>query len=106
MYTISCPSLFFVNSSLSEIDREVVVIALSYFDRYASRHTAILAEPLFQLVAMTSLYLAVKLHSTRKLSVKSIVSSFQRLQVHCDTDMLSCPHLKSSPYLLSLSSPP
>ena len=93
-----------MNSSLSEIDREVVGIALSYFDRYASRHTAILAEPLFQLVAMTSLYLAVKLHSTRKLSVKSIVSSFQRrLQVHCDTDMLKSLRRIFS---LSLPSPP
>ena len=59
--------------SCSDIDREVVAIALSYFDRYVSNHTAI-AETLFQLVAMTSLYLAVKLHSTRKISVSSMVS--------------------------------
>lgn len=48
-------------------------ISLSYFDRYLSRHTSI-DETLYQLVAMTSLYVAVKLHSTRKISVASMVS--------------------------------
>lgn len=56
-----------------DIDRDVVSIALFYFDRYLSFHTPI-AESLFQLVAMTSLYLAVKVHSTRKISVAGIVS--------------------------------
>ena len=60
--------------SFSDLDREVVGIALSYFDRFVSHHTSI-AESLFQLVAMTSLYIAVKLHSTRKISVESMVSS-------------------------------
>jgi len=56
------------------IDRDVVSIALSYFDRYLSLcHTSI-ADTVFQLVAMTSLYLAVKCHSTRKISVSSIAS--------------------------------
>lgn len=54
-----------------DIDRDVVSISLSYFDRYISRHTSI-DETLYQLVAMTSLYLAVKLHSTRKISVSSM----------------------------------
>ncbi|KAL7535812.1 hypothetical protein ACHAXR_006749 [Thalassiosira sp. AJA248-18] len=56
-----------------DIDRDVVSTALSYFDRYLSCHTSV-AENMFQLVAMTSLYLAVKLHSTRKISVYSISS--------------------------------
>mmetsp|Transcript_6286 Transcript_6286/g.15628 ORF Transcript_6286/g.15628 Transcript_6286/m.15628 type:complete len:274 (+) Transcript_6286:205-1026(+) len=54
-----------------DIDRDVVSIALSYFDRYLAHHTSI-AKALYQLVAMTSLYLAVKLHSTRKISVSSM----------------------------------
>ena len=57
----------------SDIDRDVVSISLSYFDRYLSRHASI-DETLYQLVAMTSLYVAVKLHSTRKISVASMVS--------------------------------
>lgn len=56
-----------------DIDRDVVSIALSYFDRYLSCHASI-HETMFQLVAMTSLYLAVKLHSTKKISVYSISS--------------------------------
>jgi len=55
----------------SDIDRDVVSISLSYFDRYLSRRASI-DEALYQLVAMTSLYLAVKLHSTRKISVSSM----------------------------------
>lgn len=57
------------------IDRDVVSIALSYFDRYLSCHTSIAdTDTVFQLVAMTSIYLAVKLHSTRKISISSISS--------------------------------
>ena len=67
--------LFLLNAQcFSDIDRDVVSIALFYFDRYLSFHMPI-AESLFQLVAMTSLYLAVKVHSTRKISVAGIVSS-------------------------------
>ena len=55
----------------SELDRDIVGISLSYFDRYLSRHTSI-DETLYQLVALTSLYLAVKLHSTRKISISSM----------------------------------
>lgn len=55
------------------IERDVVGIALFYFDKYASCQTPC-SESVLQLVAMTSLFLAVKLHSTRKISVTSIVS--------------------------------
>ena len=48
-------------------------ITLFYFDRYCAFHTN-LDEALYQLVAMTSLYLAVKIHSPRKISVASMVS--------------------------------
>lgn len=67
---VHCHSLLII---CSDIDRDVVSISLSYFDRYLSRHTSI-DETLYQLVAMTSLYVAVKLHSTRKISVASMVS--------------------------------
>ena len=67
---VHCHSLLIM---CSDIDRDVVSISLSYFDRYLSRHTSI-DETLYQLVAMTSLYVAVKLHSTRKISVASMVS--------------------------------
>mmetsp|Transcript_18880 Transcript_18880/g.40475 ORF Transcript_18880/g.40475 Transcript_18880/m.40475 type:complete len:285 (+) Transcript_18880:175-1029(+) len=56
-----------------DIDRDVVGISLFYFDKYLSLQTQF-AESLVQLVAMTSLYLAVKLNSTRKISVSSIVA--------------------------------
>lgn len=60
------------SASHSDIDRDVVSIALSYFDRYLSCHQS-LDETLFQLVAMTSLYLSVKMHSTKKISIASMV---------------------------------
>lgn len=44
---------------------------MNILDRYLSRHLSI-GESVYQLVAMTSLYLAVKLHSTRKISVSSM----------------------------------
>jgi len=56
-----------------DIDRDVVSITLFYFDRYCAFHTN-LDEALYQLVAMTSLYLAVKIHSPRKISVASMVT--------------------------------
>ncbi|KAI2503763.1 Cyclin [Fragilaria crotonensis] len=49
-----------------EFDREVVSIALSYLDRVVSMKTKHSGEPMhrrdFQLVAVTCLYLAIKLH--------------------------------------------
>lgn len=56
-----------------DIDRGVVGIALAYFDRYLTLHTS-MNEALVQLVAMTSLYLAVKVHSTKKISVSCMAS--------------------------------
>ena len=39
----------------SNLDRDVVSVALSYFDRYVSRHGPFIAETIFELVAMTLL---------------------------------------------------
>jgi len=55
-----------------DMDRDLVFIAMSYFDRYLSRYSV--DETLTQLVAMTCLYLAVKVHSSKKISISSIVS--------------------------------
>mmetsp|Transcript_24482 Transcript_24482/g.51279 ORF Transcript_24482/g.51279 Transcript_24482/m.51279 type:complete len:279 (+) Transcript_24482:363-1199(+) len=58
-----------------DIDRGVVSIALDYFDRFLSCQTSSsIAEISFQLVSMTALYLAAKLHSTRKISASSMSS--------------------------------
>lgn len=54
------------------MDRDLVFIAMSYFDRYLSRYSV--DETLTQLVAMTCLYLAVKVHSSKKISISSFVS--------------------------------
>jgi hypothetical protein len=54
------------------MDRDLVFIAMSFFDRYLSRYHV--DETLTQLVAMTCLYLAVKVHSSKKISISSIVS--------------------------------
>lgn len=61
------------------IERGIVGIALDYFDRYLSKISfqKSMNEVLVQLVAITSLYLAVKVHSTRKISVSSMISLSQ-----------------------------
>lgn len=56
----------------SDMDRDLVFVAMSFFDRYLSRYSV--DETLTQLVAMTCLYLAVKVHSSKKISITSIVS--------------------------------
>lgn len=56
----------------SDMDRDLVFIAMSFFDRFLSRYQV--DETLTQLVAMTCLYLAIKVHSSKKISIASIVS--------------------------------
>lgn len=56
-----------------KIDRDVVGIALSYFDRYLSSQAS-MKQTSIKLAAMTCLYLAVKLHSTRKISISCMSS--------------------------------
>jgi len=61
-----------------DIDRDNVGTAMFYFDRYLSLHKRkSINENLIQLVAMTSLYLSVKLHGTKKISVSCMSSLSQ-----------------------------
>mmetsp|Transcript_5840 Transcript_5840/g.12774 ORF Transcript_5840/g.12774 Transcript_5840/m.12774 type:complete len:337 (-) Transcript_5840:170-1180(-) len=54
-----------------DFNREVVSITMSYLDRYLA--TRIVNSRIFQLAAMTALYLAVKLYEPGKLRVSSLV---------------------------------
>jgi hypothetical protein len=54
-----------------DFSREVVSISLHYLDRFlATRHCS---KKVFQLAAMTSLFLAIKLYEPGKLSMKSMI---------------------------------
>ncbi len=55
----------------TDLDRELVSISTFYLDRYLS--TRYVNEELFQLVAMASIYLAIKIHSPKKIAIRSIV---------------------------------
>ena len=54
-----------------DFSREVVSIAMNYLDRYLA--TKIVNKKVFQLAAMTALFLAVKLHERSKLSMSSMI---------------------------------
>eukprot|EP00527_Entomoneis_sp_CCMP2396_P001644 CAMPEP_0198147810 /NCGR_PEP_ID=MMETSP1443-20131203/37897_1 /TAXON_ID=186043 /ORGANISM="Entomoneis sp., Strain CCMP2396" /LENGTH=344 /DNA_ID=CAMNT_0043812297 /DNA_START=204 /DNA_END=1238 /DNA_ORIENTATION=+ len=54
-----------------DFSREVVAIAMNYLDRYLA--TKIVNKKVFQLAAMTALFLAVKLHEPSKLSMASMI---------------------------------
>jgi lipoyl(octanoyl) transferase len=60
-----CEWIFEVVDHFS-FDREVVSVALYYLDRVSSKHTEVSGKPVpkrqFQLIAVTSLYIAIKLH--------------------------------------------
>ena len=67
--TKSCSSLlilrFYELVDHYGFDREVVGIALNYFDRYLSKRSSPengLAREMYQLIAMSSLFLAIKVH--------------------------------------------
>lgn len=64
-----------------DIEREVVAISTYYLDQYLS--TRYVDEELFQLVAITCIYLAIKLHSHQKVAIKCI-ASMGRGMVHPD----------------------
>ncbi|KAK1737948.1 cyclin family protein [Skeletonema marinoi] len=55
-----------------ELGRDVVSYAMSYFDRIVPHYG--INDTLVQLVAMTCLYLAIKVHCSKKISVQSMVS--------------------------------
>ena len=54
-----------------DLSREVVTISIHYLDRYLS--TRAVTKKMFQLVAMTTLYLAIKLYEPGSLSMKSMI---------------------------------
>ena len=56
------------------MNRDLVYITMSFFDRYLSRVPVLVSDHMTtQLVAMTSLYLAIKVHSVKKLSIANII---------------------------------
>ncbi|KAL7536937.1 hypothetical protein ACHAXR_007492 [Thalassiosira sp. AJA248-18] len=56
-----------------DLDREIVSVSTFYLDQYLSLHYV--DEELFQLVAMASIYLAIKIHSPKKVAILSIAST-------------------------------
>jgi Cyclin, N-terminal domain len=54
-----------------DFSREVVGIALSYLDRYLSKRSV--NKKQFQLLAMTCLYLAIKIYEPGTISMKSVI---------------------------------
>ena len=54
-----------------EFNREIVSIAMSYLDRYLM--TRQVTKKIFQLAAMTCLYLAIKLYESRRLRISSLI---------------------------------
>lgn len=57
-----------------DLDRETVSISFSYLDRFIPRYQDRICHKTYQLVAMTTLYMAIKLHENRKLSISSFIS--------------------------------
>lgn len=55
-----------------ELGRDVVSYAMSYFDRIVPHYG--INDTIVQLVSMTCLYLAIKVHCPKKISVQSMVS--------------------------------
>ena len=54
-----------------DFSREVVCVAIHYLDRYLG--TKYVNKKMFQLAAMTSLYLAIKLHDPGRLSMAAMI---------------------------------
>ena len=54
-----------------DYDREIVAVSLHYLDRYLSKRPV--NKRTFQLVAMTTLYLACKLYDPNKLRMSSLI---------------------------------
>jgi lipoyl(octanoyl) transferase len=64
-----------------DIEREIVCISTYYLDQYLS--TRYVDEKLFRLVAITCIYLAIKLHSPKKVALQCIAAMGQGL-IHPD----------------------
>lgn len=56
-----------------DLDREIVSISTFYLDQYLSMN--FVDEELFQLVSMTSIYLAIKIHSPKKVTMNAIANA-------------------------------
>lgn len=54
-----------------DFNREIVEVSLSYLDRYLSSRQV--NKKIFQLAAMTTLYLAIKLYENRSLKITSLI---------------------------------
>lgn len=54
-----------------DFNREIVSVAMSYLDRYLATRTV--TKKIFQLAAMTSLYLAIKLYEPGQLRMSSLI---------------------------------
>lgn len=59
------------NADHYDIHREVVSVAMAYLDRYVAAH--VVNRRIFQLAAMTALYLAIKLYEPGKLCLSSLL---------------------------------
>mmetsp|Transcript_10408 Transcript_10408/g.22625 ORF Transcript_10408/g.22625 Transcript_10408/m.22625 type:complete len:406 (+) Transcript_10408:191-1408(+) len=56
-----------------DFNREVVSVAMSYLDRYLATTRAVTDRRIFQLAAMTALYLAIKMSEPTKLHISSLI---------------------------------
>jgi len=56
-----------------EIPREMVSISMCYFDRYCATRANRCSREETHLAAVTSLYLAIKIHNTQKLMIQDLV---------------------------------
>jgi hypothetical protein len=64
------------------LNRQVCFYAVNYLDRFMAAHTV--ERLTYKLAAMTALMMAIKLHGSQKISLKSIVSELSRGQFNFD----------------------
>eukprot|EP00586_Coscinodiscus_wailesii_P020388 CAMPEP_0172504634 /NCGR_PEP_ID=MMETSP1066-20121228/180438_1 /TAXON_ID=671091 /ORGANISM="Coscinodiscus wailesii, Strain CCMP2513" /LENGTH=295 /DNA_ID=CAMNT_0013280909 /DNA_START=69 /DNA_END=956 /DNA_ORIENTATION=- len=57
-----------------DLDRETVCISFSYLDRFIPRYKRPINHKTYQLAAMTTLYMAIKLYEPRKIGINSFIS--------------------------------
>lgn len=57
-----------------DLDRETVSVSFSYLDRFVSRYHNQLNHKTYQLAAMTTLYMAIKLYEMRKVGINAFIS--------------------------------
>lgn len=57
-----------------DLDRETVSVAFSYIDRFVPRYQHHINHKTYQLLAMTALYMAIKIYEPRKVGINSFIS--------------------------------